>query len=151
MDETLRIIPERWRSMAGSTARQHTITARRLSVSIASQSPGLESATAPNAAVPAEVTSRSKRPSSDSVCSSSASTALSWVTSVGMASARPWRLRISPATSARSAREREASATAAPSAANASAMARPIPRPAPVTSATLPARPPLTAGAPGRP
>src|SRR2546422_502642 len=51
----------------------------------------------------------STRLKSDAVCSTSASTAPSFVTSVGMASARPPpAARISPATSARSERERDA-------------------------------------------
>src|SRR3990170_2558472 len=137
-EPTFRIVPRRWRSMTGSTARQHTSTARRFSASIASQSAGLAPATGPNDAVPAAVTSTSRRPSSATASPASASTAASCVPSVGIASARPPRARMCAATPARCWRERAASTTAAPSAANASATARPIPRPAPVTSAPCP-------------
>ena len=86
--------------MIGSTARQQTITARRLTASIASQSAGLVPTTGPNDAAPAAVTSMSRRPSSATASSTIASTAPSCVTSVGMASAVPPLSRMAAAVAA---------------------------------------------------
>ncbi len=145
-----RIVPRCWWTITGSTARQHAITARRFTASIASQSSGFVPTTGPNDAVPAAVTSTSRRPKSATVCSTSATTAASCVTSVGTASARPPAALIAAATSAICWRVRAASTTAAPSRANASAIARPMPRPAPVTIATWPSidRPAVISRAP---
>src|SRR5215471_12314292 len=90
----LMIVPRRCRIIAGSTARQDTITARRLTARSASQSLGFVPTTGPNEATPAAVTRMSTWPSSATVWSIMASTAPSWVTSVGMASAVPPLSRI---------------------------------------------------------
>jgi hypothetical protein len=64
IEAILMIVPRCWRIMIGSTARQQTITARRFTARIASQSEGLVPTTGPNDAAPAAVTSVSPRPRS---------------------------------------------------------------------------------------
>src|SRR5437867_3984732 len=46
----LMMVPRRWRVIAGTTARQHTMAARRFTASMASQSFGFPPLTGPNAA-----------------------------------------------------------------------------------------------------
>src|SRR5213593_4450464 len=57
-DAMLTIVPRCWRIIAGSTARQHVITARRFTARIASQSAGLVPTTGPKDAAPAAVNLR---------------------------------------------------------------------------------------------
>src|SRR5207302_8760080 len=85
IDATFMIVPDPCRTITGTTARQVSITPRRLTASIASQSAVLPSATGPNTAVPAAVTRTSTRANAASVCRTRVSTALSEVTSVGTA------------------------------------------------------------------
>ena len=136
------MVPRRAASIAGSTARQHRKTPRRLTATVSSHSEVLASATGPKAATPAAVTRQSMRPEVLSVSLTSAATAASSLTSVGRTTALPPAASISRWTAVSSCADLAQRATTAPSRAKAWATARPMPRPAPVTTTTCPASPP---------
>ena len=90
---------------------------------------------------PALLTRMSIRPSSEVVCSISATTASSTFTSVGTARhLREVAARIAAAVVSRSVTVRAAMTTSAPCSARSIAVAAPMPVPPPVTTATLPVR-----------
>src|SRR5437899_5467995 len=103
--------------------------------------------------IPALLTRMSRRPNSSSVWVISRSAATKSVMSSLLATARPPRATISPATNAAasgsrpvpsSPQPRSLTNTAAPSAASARDSSRPIPPPPPVTIATRPSRVPIS-------
>src|SRR5919202_1435846 len=136
-DPMLTITPRPCRRIWGSTAWTQRAGASRLTaticcITLSRASMGLPPPT------PALLTSTSIRPYASIVLSTSRSTSVRAVTSVGTARARPPCRTISSASAwIRSAR-RAASTTAAPWRASSRAVAAPIPLEAPVTTATLP-------------
>src|SRR5688572_26563835 len=133
----LRMAPEPWRFMAGTTARMQRNGPRRLTPSISSNCSSVSSSMGPKCPRPALLTRMSRRPNSSSVCSTMTCTERSSRTSAGTTSARRPRARTFYATCSRSGTVRAASATSAPARDSASATPRPIQRDAHVTRAAL--------------
>ena len=93
--------------------------------------------TVPTWPMPALLTRMSSAPCLPSMVPARRPIAASSVTSSSTNSARPWSVRIAPATRCPFAESRSATYTSAPARANVWAIASPIPDPAPVTSAVL--------------
>ena len=98
------------------------------------------SAAGPRSITPALLTSVSRRPRFETVCSTASAASSSLVTSHSMTSAVPPASPISLASVSSLSLRRAARATAAPVAESWRAVAAPIPLDAPVTSATVPSR-----------
>ena len=125
--------------MPGTTARQHRYALLRLVSMISSQrSSSLSAIEGPDPPWAALLTRMSMLPKAWVADAIRRSTSSRCVTSVGTASARRPKARISAAVSLSTSGLRPAMATSAPARANSRAMPLPIPVPPPVTTAVFP-------------
>src|SRR5208282_5170260 len=149
-EEALRITPEPWRIMWGTTAREQRKTPLRLTeITESNASSVIEPATAPSfhftncasRVIPALLMSTSTAPQRPTTSATADSTSASLHTLTLRKSASPPREDSSRSNSSRPASLTSHAATRQPSLANRRAVARPIPAAAPVTMTTLPRRP----------